>query len=236
VPKGRYELAVSRSTDDPVLAAVIAVDQRSLPPRRSSIRRTKRKFEMASEGKKYRSFDIGLTGSTGTKLPKMAFSRRAALAVAGAHGLLAVTIGSANAASAAADKSSLDAAIENQRGAMLAGDGDALKASLHDHLKYMHSSGLVQTKSDILAALAGKNFFASFDYAQRAAEIVDGVGVAMLTIDQTKNLPDGKTRASRIKVQQVWVNAAAGWKLLTRSSAIIAPETSASTNPKPKLQ
>ena len=104
---------------------------------------------------------------------------------------------------------------------MLEGDGRVLDAMLHDLLDYMHSSGHSQTKADVMRDLAGKRFFASLTYPEQAFHVAGDVGVVKLTIDQVKNLAEGATRASRIKVLQSWTRTRGDWKLLTRASALI---------------
>lgn len=154
--------------------------------------------------------------------PVAGFSRRTAIAAAGMPGILACLTTNAYAADIIVESPSLEDALETLRTAMLAGNGSILEALLHNQLKYMHSSGLVQSKADLLRDLAGKRFFASLVYVEHTSEIVDGVGVALLTVDQVKNLTDGRTRASRIKVQMDWINIGEKWKLLTRASALIS--------------
>jgi hypothetical protein len=158
------------------------------------------------------------------------FSRRTAMAAAGAHGFLVCMVAKARAA-IPLNVTSLNNVLETWRGAMLAGNGVVLENLLHDHLKYMHSSGLVQTKADVLHDLAGKKFFSSLGHVESTAEIVDNLGVAVLTVDQVKNLSDGKTRASRIKVETTWINKEGQWKLLTRASALISQTPAAMPSP-----
>ena len=133
-----------------------------------------------------------------------------------------MTVAGARAAAPSAQQSGLERAIEALRAAMVAGDGQALNRLLHDRLSYMHSSGNAQTKADVMRDLGGKRFFAALTYPEQTVSVVDRTGLVIQTVDQVKNLPDGKTRASRIKVQQAWVETDGGWKLLARSSAIIS--------------
>ena len=118
-------------------------------------------------------------------------------------------------------KVSLAQASEALRVAMLQGDRKHLNSVLHDRLNYMHSSGRSQTKIDLLEQMGGTRFFASLDYSDQVVDVVDDTGIVTVTVDQVKNLTEGKTRASRIKVMYSWVNSAGEWKLLGRTSAII---------------
>jgi hypothetical protein len=150
------------------------------------------------------------------------WTRRTALAALGASGL--APLASVAAASAiSSEQSSLESAVEALRVAMLVGDGKALDVLLHDDLSYMHSSGHVQTKQNVMVDLAGKRFFASLEYSNSAFKITRDVGVVTLLVDQAKNLPGGGTRMSRLNVMQVWLDTRRTWTLLARSSALVAP-------------
>ena len=150
----------------------------------------------------------------------VAFGRRSALAAIGLGGMAALTSNGAVAAAAATSRD-LGQAVEALRLAMVEGDGKALHSLLDDSLIYMHSSGNSQTKADVLRDLAGKSFFASLSYSETVLNRAGETGIALLTVDQVKNLAGGGTRASRIKVLQTWIRAKGGWRLLARSSALI---------------
>lgn len=150
----------------------------------------------------------------------MALSRRTALA---SLGVGALTTGVAATASAnPAPTASLAAAVEALRVAMLAGDGKALRHLIHDRIDYMHSSGGTQTKANLLSDLDGKTFFADLQFIQPACEVIGRNGLVKMAVDQVKNLSDGKTRPSRLKVQQVWTGGTDRWQLLARSSVLIS--------------
>jgi hypothetical protein len=160
-----------------------------------------------------------------------ALTRRTALTALAAVG--SVSMAPAAVGAPAADrKASLERALEALRVAMVAGDGKTLNAMLHDSLNYMHSSGNSQTKANLLGDLAGKRFFAGLTYSDQTLDIVENTGTVVQTVDQVKNLPDGKTRASQIKVLQTWLHTGGRWQLLSRVSAIIySPLTAASCRP-----
>ena len=148
-------------------------------------------------------------------------TRRGTIAFLGASSALLLSP-AAMAASSADSKIALEQAIEALRVGMVEGDGKTLDALLHDRINYMHSSGHSQTKQNIMSEMAGKRFFASLTFSAQTVELAGDVGVVLQTIDQVKNLPNGKTRASQIKVLQTWVLTDGRWKLLTRSSHIIS--------------
>lgn len=159
-------------------------------------------------------WETAMTGRTSE------ISRRSALHMLAATGAVSLAP-EAVAAPVPGQQASLEATIESLRAAMVSGDGAALNALLHDHLTYMHSSGHSQTKANVMADLAGKTFFAGLTYKDQSVDIIENTGTVVQTVDQIKNLPGGKTRASQIKVLQTWIHTAGGWQLLSRVSAII---------------
>lgn len=151
----------------------------------------------------------------------MTVSRRSAILALGA-GSLSAPLAAASEPRNVQSPQGLAIAVEALRIAMLEGDGLALDRLLHDHLVYMHSSGHSQTKARLLSDLAAKQFFAGLTHAEQSMEAVDHNGLVRLTVDQVKNIANGQTRASRIKVLQVWTIGHFGWQLLARSSAIVS--------------
>lgn len=147
-------------------------------------------------------------------------SRRRAVAVLGTGAAIAQLAHSPTAAATSAPIR-LERAVESLRMAMVAGDQAALEALLHEKLIYMHSSGHSQTKADVMRDLAGRRFFASLTNSDITIDVVGRTGTVVAMVDQVKNLPDGKTRASRIKVLTTWVVSGGRWRLLSRVSAII---------------
>jgi len=158
-------------------------------------------------------------------------SRRTALAALGMGA--AASLAPAARAATRADKASLESAVERLRVAMVAGDATALKAMLHDRLTYMHSSGHSQTKAMLMDDLTVKRMFAGLTYSGQTVDVIGHTGTVVQTVDQVKNLPDGATRASRIKVLQTWLHAEGAWKLLSRVSAIIYSPLTAPACPPP---
>lgn len=158
-------------------------------------------------------------------------TRRTALA-AGMAGTVSLAAGEA-VPSVPAAETSLARAIEALRIAMVAGDARALERLLDDRLIYMHSSGHSQTKANLLNDLAGKSFFAALTNSEPEIHVVGRTGILSVTVDQVKNLPGGKMRASRIKVLQTWVLSAGDWVLLARCSALIISAQKPPSNPVP---
>lgn len=149
-----------------------------------------------------------------------ALTRRAALAGLAVSSMAAKAAADAPAGTSRGEEA-LISAVEVLRVAMVEGDGKTLELMLHDHLNYMHSSGNSQTKANVLSDLAGKTFFASLVHSEVKVDIIGENGIVKMTVDQVKNLPGGKTRASQIKVLQVWAQVNGQWKLIARASALI---------------
>ena len=156
----------------------------------------------------------------------MDIDRRTALAATGLAGLMAAKPNALMAAGSL-DHSGFGQAVEAMRAAMLSGDEAVLVSMLDNALVYMHSSGHSQTKTDVLQDLAGKAFFASLTYPESVLKVIGDTGIALLTVDQVKNIAGGRTRASRIKVLQTWVRRRKGWRMVARSSAMLVSASGA---------
>lgn len=158
-----------------------------------------------------------MTDQSGGWTRRFTVTTLAAALGTGASGTAIAAAGSV----APADLRGLDTAVEDLRRAMVSGERTALDRLLHERLVYMHSSGHSQSKANLMADLAGKVFFAGLAFPEQTLDRQGETGIAVLTVDQIKNLPGGTTRASRIRVIQTWAWADRRWQLLARSSAIL---------------
>lgn len=105
------------------------------------------------------------------------------------------------------------AAEQARRTALLAGDATALAALLAEDLRYIHSSGKVETRADVLDGIARKAVvYERFDLAQLAAHLVTP-DVAVLTgaIDQRK-FSGGKWGEVRMLFHAVWRRDNGAWR------------------------
>ena len=105
------------------------------------------------------------------------------------------------------------AAEQARRTALLQGDAPALAALLADDLRYIHSTGKVETKADVLDGIARKAVaYERFELTQLAARLVTP-DVAVLTgaIDQRK-FSGGKWGEVRMLFHAVWRRDAGGWR------------------------
>lgn len=110
-------------------------------------------------------------------------------------------------------------AVEALRVAMLAGDGQALRALTMDQLTYGHSNSRLEDRAAFVASLEGKTAFKTLDLSDQAIQVVGDAAVVRHTFDAINNLADGKTSTAHIKVLQVWKRDGGAWKLLARQAA-----------------
>ena len=114
-------------------------------------------------------------------------------------------------------------ALEDKRyAAMIARDEAALAACFSDDLLYVHSSGLVDTKTSYLAAIkAGKFRYRKCD---RFEEKVRFYGDTALVTGRAvfEAEVEGAPRTLRLRYLNVWTNTAAGWKFVGWQSCPLA--------------
>lgn len=111
-----------------------------------------------------------------------------------------------------------------RRVAMVDADSAALDSLLADGCVYTHSTGLVQTKDDLIAMLAGGGVdYASFDVTDPALYVYEGA--AVITGTQTIELVvrgDPVTSVSRYTA--VWVRDRGAWRCAAYQSTPIPSE------------
>jgi hypothetical protein len=107
--------------------------------------------------------------------------------------------------------------------AMAAADSAALDTLLAERCVYTHSTGLVQTKREVIAMLtSGDVDYVSFDVDEIAAEVYQSTVV--VTGKQTIELVvRGKPVTSRSRYTAVWVRTGAAWRCVAYQSTPAAP-------------
>jgi hypothetical protein len=157
------------------------------------------------------------------------FSRRRALAAAALTALAGVAgvaglSGCATPVARAADADARDvaAASERLRQLMLAPDGAALGALLHERLTYGHSAGKVDSKSSLIQSLLTRSSaFARIDVSQQSVDVVGDVAHVRHVFD-ADTVPVGRPAAKvHLQVLGVWLRTATGWQLLARQAVIL---------------
>lgn len=114
-------------------------------------------------------------------------------------------------------------AAEAARGeALRRGDANALASLLSDDLRYTHSNGKFEKKSDTVGDLAQKKIaFERFETSElTATDIAPGVVVLSGRIDQRK-LGNGKWSDAKLLFHAVWRNEGGQWRLVSLQTAML---------------
>ena len=109
--------------------------------------------------------------------------------------------------------------------ALLASDVKALSAVLADDLRYIHSTGKLESKADVLKALTEKKLAYQRLEAVNltVAEIAPGVAILTGTIDQRKLTPTGGWHDAKLLFQAAWRLDAGTWRMVAMQTALPPP-------------
>lgn len=112
------------------------------------------------------------------------------------------------------DPTSLLAAEEARRQAMLANDAAALGALLSDALIYTHSSGGKDSRQSYLQKLiSGALHYERVGFEQPTARVIGTVGLVMATMRASISSHTGIRREVNSNYLAVWEHGASGWML-----------------------
>jgi len=112
--------------------------------------------------------------------------------------------------------SSIIAAEQSRRAALLSNDITALKDLLSDDLRYVHSTGKRENKQAVIDGLSSKQVaYERFELSGLDAQtITKDVAVLTGTIDQRK-LGNGKWSDAKLLFQAVWRDEGGQWRLVS---------------------
>ena len=113
-------------------------------------------------------------------------------------------------------------AAERMRGeALVHGDAAALAALLDEELRYTHSGGKLECKSEIVNALAEKRIaFAHFTTSDlHGAVLTDSIVVVTGKIDQRK-FNNGTWADAKLLFQAVWRYRDGAWRMVAIQTAV----------------
>ncbi len=121
-------------------------------------------------------------------------------------------------------RAALAAADDERLAATKLGDAARLGAILSDDLHYAHSSGKVDTKAMLIAALsARKSVYESFDYKERKFTLV-GSGLATMTGRVLVKVgPPGKPNDLDLSYLALWREENGKWRFLAWQSCKMPP-------------
>ena len=124
---------------------------------------------------------------------------------------------------AANDEAAVRAAIEALKNALSAGDGAALKALLADQLVYVHSSGKVEDKAEVIDIVGGKKTVyknvAFDDVTISMAGPANAIARAVFSGDAEAG---GKVNPFKVGTMMVFAKQDGTWRLMARQAFRLA--------------
>jgi len=104
--------------------------------------------------------------------------------------------------------------------ALLAADRAGLEAGTAEQLSFGHADGHVQSKADLLAAVASKKvIYRSGTFITGPTVIVMCNTAIVRHVDDLTVEANGKAVSLKLAILQVWVNDGGRWKLLAHQAA-----------------
>ncbi len=141
---------------------------------------------------------------------------RRQMAAGGVAVALLAAVGSAAPANAAADETSVAAAVEAYRKAILGRDKAALQGMTMPQLSYGHSSGVVQTQQEFVdGVMNAKATTKSIEFS-KMSNAVAGDNAISRFVWTSESETEGKTTQTIIGVLIVWKQDGGTWKILGR--------------------
>ena len=115
-----------------------------------------------------------------------------------------------------AEAGAVAARVDMLRRTMLKPDKTAFEDLLADALSYGHTSGLVETKADMIDVLtSGRTTFQSLDQPEQTIAVTGDIAVVRHRFNG-ECVNDDKPGSPRIRVVQVWRKDNGRWRLLAR--------------------
>jgi ketosteroid isomerase-like protein len=109
--------------------------------------------------------------------------------------------------------------------AMMKKDPAGLQKLLHEDLIYSHSSGMVQTKADVIkATTTGKGVIEAMDFSETTVRVYGNMALIRANLDM-RNATDGKATVSHTNCLHVWLKGPTGWQMVSRQATQLSPPT-----------
>jgi ketosteroid isomerase-like protein len=136
--------------------------------------------------------------------------------------LLSVAVLSAAGADSKAEKEVL-AAMDAWKQATMKKDRVALEKLLHNDLTYTHSSGMNQTKAEVLESVVnGKATVEAIEFTGNTVRVFGNTALVKGKVDITNNT-DGKSTPAHLDILHVWVKGPQGWQMVARQAIRVTP-------------
>jgi len=117
-----------------------------------------------------------------------------------------------------AQKNEVMMKMQSLRNALLSKDSVSLSALLADDVTYVHSTGNVQTKSQLIRdVMSGAQDYKSIEPSDMNVRIYDNAGVVTLKL-KVNVINGGKPLDLNMFVTLTWVKINGDWKLVARHS------------------
>lgn len=114
------------------------------------------------------------------------------------------------------DQASLDVAVQRLHAAMIAANGDELKALTASTLSYGHSNGSVQNQQVYIDTLtSGQTHYLRIDLTKPSTTLAGDNAIVRDHFSTTVE-SDGKKTDVELDQLMVWKKSGKGWKLLAR--------------------
>jgi len=115
-------------------------------------------------------------------------------------------------------KNKVEASVEAFRKAMIDADKSALENLITKELSYGHSSGVVESKPQLLEVIVnGKNDYVTMDLSNQTISIVDNIALVRHTM-VAEILIEGAVNTLKLGVLLVWQMKENKWQLLARQA------------------
>jgi ketosteroid isomerase-like protein len=114
------------------------------------------------------------------------------------------------------------AAMDAWKQATMKKDGAALDKLLHPDLTYSHSSGMNQTKAEVLKAVTtGKATTEAIDFSDTTVRVYGNTALIRGKVDMRNNT-GGKSTTSNLNILHVWIKGPQGWQMVARQATKLA--------------
>jgi ketosteroid isomerase-like protein len=109
--------------------------------------------------------------------------------------------------------------------AMMKKDPAGLQKLMHEDIIYGHSSGMVQTKADVIkATTTGKTIIEAMDFSETNVRVYGNMALIRANVDM-RNATDGKASVFHTNVLHVWLKGPDSWQMVSRQATQLSPPT-----------
>jgi ketosteroid isomerase-like protein len=116
------------------------------------------------------------------------------------------------------------AAMDAWKQATIAKDRAALEKLLHPDLTYTHSSGMTQTKDDVVKSVTtGNTAVEAIDFSGTNVRIYGNTALVKGKVD-IRNNAAGNSTTAHLDILHVWIKGPQGWQMVARQAIRLNPQ------------